>query len=1375
MTDDIDFDHDADGVQTLDQILQQYNQRFQEDDAPPMGIQSRAGHGMGIQLAGVQSMGVQGMGTMSVMGASSLTPIMPAIYIPGHISGLKSAPRLAVGINRKLVYDNPSGLLIVLQAYDDMRPGDWVEVFWNDSRVSVASMVVAQSDVGNRIALFVRASKVPEGTTELWYQVKRVSGVVEESTRLTVISQITPLSDLSLLVPEVPASGFVGPDDARQGVKVHIPPYDGIRQYDQVEFAWGTQKVSHTVTMAEVTNGINLVIDERTLIAAGNSERMALAYRVIDEVGNISERWSQQVEVPVRLVANLTPSPYIANPDPTAVPRYLIDLDQLGGNDLQVEVDTVHPSFKLGDSIRVTLTGSPAQGPDVTLPTAAQPIRRLGRTLFFAVSGASLLPLRGGRASASYENLTTRGFVSGKDFAVFAGLQRSAIKPELVQADADGNVDPSLTSVTVQIPVAADLQRGDRVTLVWLGTRANGTALYEQFTKVVNTKDVGLIFTFPVADGLKYLAPLDGGKLDLSYQIQRRGMLLPLYSEHQIIQVGQPQAALPAARMEPELINGIVDPNLPQFANGLKIHIDPFLNMNEMQDVSLQWLPEMGPPWDDSTVVWPGEPLVFEVPHDQLMANFGGSVQVRYFVTEPGETERYSDYLDFVIDVSQVTDLEPVEIPAAQEDNLDPGAVIDGALIVIPASVQLQVGDFVDVYWDGSNPGGVTVVNDVVIEEGVSPEGLVIEYPYVIANLGGKADVRYEVTRLSGSVDSSLSRTIFIKKGGLPQAYFLEGVDGHLNPGDVPDKATVRIGADAKLQASDKVTIWLEDEASNASRHLEVTVPPERANRTLDIDIPAAYIEALDGSAVNLRYEIKRSGSATVEQGGGQRYVIQSELGSGTLQVFGARYSASAFRCNHISHVVSAFNAATGKPILAQWLYEGDQTSRLAYRLLDRQPHRPLLVRTATDAVWLNTTNVLGTGIALSTGEKPADTRAAFVAMLSTSKPGLFSLCSWGAATHGGALPSALANINTVVEVSSTRGAFAARLSNGKVHTWGNTRFGGQINAADADKVFLDVRGNVMAFAGRVQVSPGNPQGRLACWGNADLGGALPAGLANLTDIVKIYSGRRCFVAERANGSFVAWGDATAGATLPASLMAPPSSPEQRPVYLASTYAAFAARLQNGTLIAWGNPGTGGSLPAQLAARRDIASLETASEEAFCALTNDGHVVVWGGSSAANVPPAVTLLDDIVEVSSNAYSFCARRRGGHVVTWGSPNSGGTLPPEVARLSNIVQVTGSTWAFAALCSDGSVVAWGDKDRGGQIPSAVKAQLTQVRAIYANTVGFTALTADGRAVTWGEPSNGGNSASVQAVLNRALRYGRPGSGHAVAPDNDLRALA
>ncbi len=281
---------------------------------------------------------------------------------------------------------------------------------------------------------------------------------------------------------------------------------------------------------------------------------------------------------------------------------------------------------------------------------------------------------------------------------------------------------------------------------------------------------------------------------------------------------------------------------------------------------------------------------------------------------------------------------------------------------------------------------------------------------------------------------------------------------------------------------------------------------------------------------------------------------------------------------------------------------------------------------------------------------------------------------------------------------------------------------------------------------------------------STDLGGALPAGLANLTDIVKIYSGRRCFVAERANGSFVAWGDATAGATLPASLMAPPS-----------TYAAFAARLQNGTLIAWGNPGTGGSLPAQLAARRDIASLEAASEEAFCALTNDGHVVVWGGSSAANVPPSVSQLDDIVEVSSNAYSFCARRRGGHVVAWGASNIGGTLPPEVARLSNIVQVTGSTWAFAALCSDGSVVAWGDKDRGGQIPSAVQAQLTQVRAIYANTVGFTALTADGRAVTWGEPSNGGNSASVQAVLNRALRYGRPGSGHTVAPDNDLRALA
>ncbi|MBJ9975117.1 hypothetical protein IAE35_06345 [Pseudomonas sp. S75] len=1334
------------------------------DDSLPTGRPSASPMMSSRMVASPMSVSSMSAGPAGAM-FQSLSPI----YIPGYIAPVKSAPPSAVGINHKMISYNPSGLLILVQAYNNMRVGDWIEVFWNDPGVSVASMLVGEGRIGKNNPLFIAASRVPEGQSQLWYRIKRVGGIEEESMRLTVVSRVTLLRDLPPPVADLPAAGFIGSDEASNGVTVRIPAYPGIHQYDRLEVVWGQESLEHIVTQAEVTAGVKLTVDENTILSAGSSDSLALAYRVTDELNNASEGWSQRAVVPVRLQDDLLRAPYIANPDPDAAAREVIDLDVLGGEDLQVEVDTFDPSFKLNDAIEVTLIGIPSQGAQVSVSPPAQPIRRLGRTLFFDIDNAALQSLRGGRATASYANLTRPGQVASRDFASFAGAQEVGVRPLLLEAAADNSVEPSLASVSVQIPAAAQLQRGDKVILTWLGTRSGGGPVYEQFTKVVSAKEAGQPLVFTISDGPRYLAPLDGGILDLGFQVQRRNVPLPIYSLHTNLQVGQPHVALPAAHLDTELANGKLDPK--QFDHDVKVLIEPFFNMNEAQDVYLQWQPEFGQPWEDDAVVWPGEPLEFEIPHDQLLANYGGTVQVRYFVVEPGQPERYSDYLEFAIGQSQLTDLDPPEIAAAEGDELDPSAVTEGALILIPASAQLQAGDGVEVFWNGSEADGVTSVFEYVLEDGVSPDTLVIDHNFVVANLGGSVNVHYDVTRLSGLTDSSTLATFFVNRGGLPQAYFVEAVEGNLNPSAVLQSASVRIGADARLNAADNVRVWLDDETSNARQHFDVTISSDEAGKALTVSIPATAIQALEGTVVNLHYDIERGSPASIESGPGQRYAIKRQVDNGTLSVFGARYSAACYRASSTSRLMGAFDAITRKPILAEWRYEGDAQGHISYTWLDRQPERPLRVRSGTDALWLNPANVIGTG-----QSDTVDGKAAFTAMLDTSIAGAYRLCGWGSPAAGGALPATMLGHNNVAEVSATCSAFAARLNNGSVICWGNTAEGGAFPVALQGKIFTEVRSTRHAFAGRTQVTPGKASGGVSAWGHASYGGAVPASVASLTDIDALFFNARVFIVKREDGRLIAWGDATGGATLPAALAAPPASPEKKVIHVKGNFSAFVARLTDKSLVAWGSVGYGGTLPAAIASRRDIESLESATARAFTVLTSKGQVLAWGADThGGTVPPAVALLDDILEVTSTWYAFCARRRNGHVVAWGDQPSGGSLPASVASLSNVVQVVGSAWSFAALCSDGSVVAWGSAKSGGTIPADVKARLIDVRAIYANSNSFTALTADGRTVTWGHQSGGGNSASVQAELRKGLRYGRPDSSGLVpvAADNDLRS--
>ncbi|WP_252089048.1 hypothetical protein [Pseudomonas sp. MWU13-3659] len=1315
------------------------------------------------------------------------------IYIPGGVMPLQTSGA-QVGVNFSMAHASTGGLLIIVQPYDNMREGDWIEVFWRGTERAVASDSVKPGQAGQLFAMYVVAAEVPgfvrpasEPTPEqitgvvsdLWFRVTRAgSGNRENSKRLGVLSRLVfpggndsepdRPGHYNLLPPvaAVPASGVIGETEANAGVKVTIEAYPHMRAYDSIRLSWGGVFVDRQVQPAEVGKPVVITVSREIIVAAGDSDSLVLTYRLVDEVQNQSSDWSLRGFVEVALEQGLFPAPFIINPDENADPADVIDLVKLNDADLEIEVDTANkdPVFLLNDVVLLTWTGTTAAGQTINFQPPSQRITRVGRTLTFLVPNEYLIALGMGRGVVSYQvSRANTQFRSKRSFASFIGQARLLLRPELLEA-IDDMVEIDVPTATVSIPQATGLLANDTLILTWLGTRADGTPLLYTERRRISAGQAGKEYRFRV-DPAVNLVPLDGGTLLLSYQLLRRGLDVPLDSASTLIGVGVALSELPAPSTVPVFTDGNISPG--DHPNGIEVVIQPYPNMNANQTIYLSWVGDVGDPFHDNVDAEPGFPTYFSIDQAQLRKNENGEVRVFYTVSEPDKPDRLSDDLVLYIGVRQSRDLPPplvLEAPGAPEEALDPANAPNGATVRVPATANLQLGDLLIVHWSGDQgDASKTEVEWTVLqgEQGLHKD-LVIDSTVVRASNNGNVNLQYEVYRAAtGLPDNSAPLTLRVQGAALPLPTFVEAVNGNLNPDDVPDGATVLIDASARLRVNDLVTVSIAYPGGAKTFLKTVQV----GGAALRVTVPAADVQALANQTVTLTYTVFRSPNGPSEPSGASTFTINRVIGAGTLRIFGARYNASTYRASGASRVISAFNARTLRPILAQWRYDGDTNWQAGTTWLDREPWRLLRVRSTTDAVVLNPTNVVGTG-----NDAVVNGTAAFASMIENNPvtPGRYQLVTWGMTGWGGRGPGI--TLNDVMEVSATRSACAARLSNGNLVCWGGAAEGATLRPEDVGQPFLDVRSNSTVFIGRRQVAAGSKLGRLTGWGVLANGADIPANLRALTDIVEVYGAGTAFTAKRSNNTLIAWGQAGNGGSVPAVIANRTDN-----IYVKGNFAAFVVRRTDMTVAAWGN-GTYGGAPGQaITGRNDIASLEGATAQAFSVLTSSGQVLAWGAAShGGSVPANIAALSDIVEVTSTWHAFCARLRNGRVVAWGNATNGGTLPASIAALTDIVQVTGSAWTFAALRSNGQVVVWGGTAASGLNIAPVQAQLTNVRAIYANSNGFTALTSDGRVVTWGTASGGGDSSTVQALLRGRLLTGRTDTtpGAVVAPDNELR---
>ena len=1146
------------------------------------------------------------------------------LYIPGMIEDVQTDGAIG-GVNYHLLHANTAGLLVVVQAYLNMQENDWIEVFWGDDDNAVASNLVLPEDVGEDFGLFIPANRVPEGVSEVYAKVTRSGGGNGgESPPLAILVRTLfpggtdPEPDLpghqNLPAPEpdLPPGEIIDEDAAKNGIKVSIGAYPNMRRFDTITFSWGGILLDHEVSQAEVDAGVvEILVTEDTILAAGDSDQLVLVYKVADEVHNPSSDWSIRTYVAVEIGKGLFNAPIIENPDPEADPYDVIDLDLLGEADLVVNVYAeINGALQPGDVITVSWTGTTAQGQPITVEPAPQTVLRVPISLDFVIPNADVRQLARGRGVASYS--ATRddspAGASKRSFVTFLGEEQLLPKPTVSDA-VDGVLDPGLAETTVIVPGEA-LEAGDTVFLTWLGKRANGTPLLMEDNRGVSGNGTGKPMSFTIAG--EFIAPLDGGSVEVYYRVNKGSSGLDLQSVRVLLSVGEAQAELPAPTTIPPAEDGVLDPaGLP---TTLDIVIQPWPDMQAGQIVHLLWSASSTQRYEDFMPISPameGRAVEFAMDRATVEEYLGSEVELSYWLEIPGAPSKRSAITRFLIAPKAVL-LPLPRILEAVGSELDPDTVIDGASVRIRATARFAVGDWVTVKITSSaEDGSISIDHEILPAFAGKPATILVPHEVIEASAGGSFTLHYEVTRATGGV-------VEVSQG-------------------VTYKVVNQVGGGA---------LRIMGARFNAGRR--------RVNGAPRV-IKAYAEDSLEPAIVEWRYADDQQwtkASEWADEKPRQKLYVRSAKETWELRPENIVGNGESGLTPYDAAFAAIRDEVHGD--------DGPVTDLVAWGEEDNSAHMPAHVRKLTNVVSLHATcyafAALLTDGRVACWDQEVNNIPPFMegkydllrggdsAFLGRKTNGELGVVG----STGTEIPEEARRYRDYVEFSSGVWSFAARRANGKVYAWDDPKYGGDMGEeASSIDSYLQLETTGGAFAGLYE----EPNGarRVIAWGSAISGGEAPDDITRLANVKQFCAAAHSvFCIQLESGHLKTWPEWQDGGFIPKEIAALTNIVE-----VTSTEWAFCALLDTGRVVTWGDDHKGGKLPADLADRTTVVQV-TASECAFAALLRDGTVIAWGEPSAGGeIKPGVAeQLHDVRAIYANVGAFTALTSDGRVVTWG---------------------------------------------------------------------------------------------------------------------------
>ena len=96
-------------------------------------------------------------------------------------------------------------------------------------------------------------------------------------------------------MPGVPAQ--ISADSLGDVVYVTIQPYPYMRRNDAIHLSWNGIIFIYRIKASEVGVAVRIPLPASIVREAGSGLAVPVVFRVIDEVGNISEKWSERAYV----------------------------------------------------------------------------------------------------------------------------------------------------------------------------------------------------------------------------------------------------------------------------------------------------------------------------------------------------------------------------------------------------------------------------------------------------------------------------------------------------------------------------------------------------------------------------------------------------------------------------------------------------------------------------------------------------------------------------------------------------------------------------------------------------------------------------------------------------------------------------------------------------------------------------------------------------------------------------------------------------------------------------------------------------------------------------------------------------------------------
>ncbi|WP_412461444.1 hypothetical protein ACK2SD_04320 [Pseudomonas sp. SC11] len=626
-------------------------------------------------------------------------------FIQGALIGVGNAD---LGINDEVVEQYNDSVLVIVPPYKGMKAGELVVVFWND--VIVSLKLIDKNDVGHYLTLRVDGADIPKGSRTLSYHVQDGGKIRLTSPSSKTLFRIGQPGvdgakgvDEELSAPTVtlPASKVIGAADAKAKIKVTVAPYLSMNVSDVITLYWGDETIDHVVTAAEVGKPVVIMVDEAVIKKAGDSKQLPVYYFVTDVVGNESE-WSKDAFVHVQLQSAPLTAPVVVGADGKVNTTGKIDLTTLGSDHVLIRITG---QFKAKDLITLNWNGTSGTGQVIPVTYGPEELTKDSTQLEFKAPFEALAALSGGSTRLTY-TLKRNGTETTSE-AAFIDIEGEAVglPPPVLNKDKNEDywIGADHTVLHVRIPVEAGLKEEDEVTVRWIGVTSDNKPLVLSSKMIrVSKSRVGKVLSVQLR-GSVFLKPLDGGWVDVFYQIKRGEKIIE--SDSARYDIGYLSETLPAPFTEQALPSNVLDPELPEYEYDLEIFIPKTATQPTPCTVTLYWETSEGGYFEDEQRLQAGDEVSpFQVPAEYL--NVKGDVPVKvtvyYIVSWENDDKPDQASQDFVFNMATQAMLQklsgPLTVPAFPNGSIDLSKITrTGLVIEVPHYHNMAVGDVISI------------------------------------------------------------------------------------------------------------------------------------------------------------------------------------------------------------------------------------------------------------------------------------------------------------------------------------------------------------------------------------------------------------------------------------------------------------------------------------------------------------------------------------------------------------------------------------------------------------------------------------------------------------------------------------------------------